>query len=277
MAGASERQLSQLRARALQSPEAHPADRAEATPQLSLIVPTRNERGNVRTLLSRLQEVLAGIPSEILFVDDSDDGTPEEAERAAAELGVNARVIHREGAQRKGGLSTAVIAGMQASRGEYLCVMDADLQHPPHLVAEMLRTARERDADIVIASRYAKGGSDGGLASASRRLLSLSSKWLVTILFFPRLMHVTDPLTGYFVARRSLLDGVELRPIGFKILLEILVRSKWKRSIDVPMKFEQRAAGESKATIAQGTTFLRHAFTLFWETRVMRLVPGRRR
>jgi dolichol-phosphate mannosyltransferase len=261
----------------LQPQESPPANQAPNPLLLSLIVPTRNERGNVRELLSRLRDVLDDVESEILIVDDSDDGTPEEAQRAAAELGVNVRVIHREGADRKGGLSTAVIAGIKASQGEYICVMDADLQHPPHLVVEMLKVAREKKADIVAASRYVKGGSDGGLSSSSRRLLSQASKWLVTVLFFPRLRHVTDPLTGYFVARRAVLEGVVLQPIGFKILLEILVRSKWKRSVDVPMKFEQRLAGESKATIRQGTTFLRHAFTLFWETRVRTLVPGGKR
>jgi dolichol-phosphate mannosyltransferase len=239
-------------------------------------VPTRNERGNVRALLSRLRDVLAGVPAEILIVDDSDDGTPEEATRAAADIGVPLRVIHREGAERKGGLSTAVIAGIKASRGEFVCVMDADLQHPPELVVKMLEVARERQADIVIASRYVKGGSDGGLSSPSRKFLSFASKWLVTVLFFPRLMRVTDPLTGYFVARRSVLEGVILRPIGFKILLEILIRSKWKRSVDVPMKFERRAEGESKATFKQGTDFLRHTLVLFWDTRVRRLVPGGR-
>lgn len=230
----------------------------------------------MRELLTRLRDVLAGVSCEIVIVDDSDDSTPDEAESAAKDLGVNLGVIHREGKQRAGGLSTAVVAGINASAGEYLCVMDADLQHPPHLVVQMLSVAREKKADIVAASRYVKGGSDGGLSSRSRRLLSLASKWLVTVLFFPRLIHVTDPLTGYFVVRRAILQGVELRPIGFKILLEIMVRAKWRRSIDVPMVFEQRHAGESKATIKQGVTFLRHAFTLFWEKRVLALVPGRR-
>lgn len=262
----------------LQPKEESPADtQAPAPVLLSMVIPTRNESGNVRELLDRLRDALAGIQSEIVIVDDSDDGTPEEARQAADDLGVNLRVIHRQGEERKGGLSTAVIAGFAASAGEYVCVMDADLQHPPHLVLEMLKRAQEKNVDIVAASRYVKGGSDGGLASPSRRLLSQASKWLVTVLFFPRLLRVTDPLTGYFIVRRSILQGVELRPIGFKILLEILVRARWKRSLDVPMKFEQRHAGESKATLKQGVTFLRHAFTLFWETRVLGLVSRRRR
>ncbi len=244
---------------------------------LSLIIPTRNERGNVRELLSQLRDVLSGTAAEILIVDDSDDGTPEEASAAANDLGLNVRVIHRAGDERKGGLSTAVLAGIAAARGDYFCVMDADLQHPPRLVVQMLQVAREKNSDIVVASRYVKGGSDGGLSSITRRLLSQSSRWLVTVLFFPRLRRVTDPLTGYFLVRRAVVEGVELRPIGFKILLEILVRGRWKSSVDVPMKFEQRHAGESKATIKQGTTFLRHAFGLFWDKRVRSLVPGGKR
>jgi dolichol-phosphate mannosyltransferase len=261
----------------LQFREASPAGQETAAPVLSLIVPARNERSNVRILLGQLSQVLSGVASEVLIVDDSDDGTPEEATRAAGEVGVNLRVIHREGDERRGGLSTAVIAGIEASHGEYLCVMDADLQHPPQLVLTMLDVARQRHADLVMASRYVKGGSDGGLSSPSRRFISLASKWLVSVLFFPRLIRVTDPLTGYFMARRSILKDVVLRPIGFKILLEILVRAKWSRSVDVPMKFERRHAGESKATFKQGITFLRQAFTLFWETRVLRLAPGGRR
>jgi dolichol-phosphate mannosyltransferase len=249
----------------------------QSAPALSLIIPTRNERENVRELLSLLREVLAGIDSEIIIVDDSDDGTAEEARAAVTDLALGVRVIHREKGERKGGLSTAVVAGIAASTGKYLCVMDADLQHPPHLVAQMLEVAREKKADIVAASRYMKGGSDGGLSSTTRRWLSLSSKWLVTALFFPRLLRVTDPLTGYFVVRRAVVEGVGLKPAGFKILLEILVRSRWKRSVDVPIKFERRHAGESKATIKQGMTFLRHAFGLFWETRVLAVVPGVKR
>ena len=260
----------------LQSRDAPLAPEAATATLLSLVVPTRNELANVRALLSRLREVLAGVQSEILIVDDSDDGTPEEAKRAAADLSVNVRVIHREGSERRGGLSTAVIAGVGASRGEYICVMDADLQHPPQLVKVMLQVARDRHADLVMASRYVRGGSDGGLSSSLRRLLSKASKWLVKLLFFPRLMKVTDPLTGFFVVRRSLLEGVTLSPIGFKILLEILIRSGWKNSIDVPLKFDRRAAGKSKATVKQGTDFLRHAFTLFWDARVRRLAPRRR-
>jgi dolichol-phosphate mannosyltransferase len=155
--------------------------------------------------------------------------------------------------------------------------MDADLQHPPRLAWDMLRVAQEKNADIVAASRYTKGGSDGGLSSNVRKILSRASKWLVTLLFFPRLIHVTDPLTGYFVARRSIVEGVNLSPSGFKILLEVLIRTRWQRSVDVPLRFERRHAGQSKATIRQGTAFLRHAFTLFWETRVRRLAPRRRR
>ena len=258
----------------LQSRDAPPEN---TPPLLSLVVPTRNERANVRMLLSSLHDVLDGVPSEILIVDDSDDGTPDEAALAAKEIGVLVRVMHREGKERKGGLSTAVIAGIGASRGEYICVMDADLQHPPQLVPVMLEAARDRHADLVMASRYARGGSDGGLSSSLRRFLSKASKWLVRLLFFPRLLRVTEPLTGYFVVRRSLLEGVTLSPIGFKILLEILIRSQWSRSIDVPLKFDRRAAGKSKATIKQGTDFLRHVLILFWDARVRRLAPGRRR
>ncbi len=235
--------------------------------EVSLIIPTRNESDNVPLLFEKLKEVLAATSHEVIIVDDSDDDTPEVANLVAAELGLNASVIHRDGEDRRGGLSSAVLAGVAAACGEYVCVMDADLQHPPELIALMIAAASENDADIVVASRYVEGGTDAGLSGRARRIISLTSKGLTRTLFRGRLQTISDPLSGFFLARRSLVIGTALRPIGFKILLDILVRSEWQIAEEVPLRFDRRAAGSSKATLKQGRDFLAHVARLFWDRR----------
>ena len=235
--------------------------------KVSLIIPTRNESDSVPLLFEKLNEVLAATSHEVILVDDSDDDTPEVADRVAAELGLNASVIHRDGEDRRGGLSSAVLVGVAAACGEYVCVMDADLQHPPELIALMIATATEKEADIVVASRYVEGGTDAGLSGRARKMISLTSRGLTRTLFRGRLQTIRDPLSGFFLARRSLVIGTALRPIGFKILLDILVRSEWQIAEEVPLRFERRAVGSSKATLRQGRDFLAHVARLFWERR----------
>jgi dolichol-phosphate mannosyltransferase len=234
--------------------------------EVSLIVPTRNEEESIPALVQRLSSVLGHVNYEVILVDDSEDDTPRVALAAAAEYDLTLSVVHRDAEERQGGLSTAVLAGIDAARGGYVCVMDADLQHPPELIGEMLEAAAVGNSDIVIASRYVDGGSDAGLSSRARRLISLASKRLVKSAFRRRLASVTDPLSGFFLARRSLLQETALRPIGFKILLDILVRSDWQSVTELPLQFERRAAGSSKATFKQGRDFLAHVARLTWES-----------
>lgn len=232
---------------------------------VSLIIPTRNEELSLPVLVETLADVLDD-SYEVILVDDSDDQTVNLALRLAAEYRLNLSVIHREIDQRQGGLSTAVLAGVDAAYGDYVCIMDANLQHPPQLIDVMLKAARRSESDIVIASRYVEGGSDAGLSSRARRMISSITKRLVKTVFKDRLSAVTDPLSGFFLARRTLLDETALRPIGFKILLDILVRSNWKVVTEVPLRFERRAAGDSNATLKQGLDFLSHVAQLRWET-----------
>ncbi|HEY5624959.1 MAG TPA: glycosyltransferase [Dehalococcoidia bacterium] len=243
------------------------------TTGLTLIIPTRNERENMPPLLRRIKETLGDLSYEVLIVDDSDDRTLEAAASVAEASGLTLRGIHREPGSRDGALSGAVVAGIADSRGTYICVLDADLQHPPELIRTMLSRAQEEGADVVIASRYLKGGSDEGLASGWRRFISVFAKYFAKALFFPRLVAVSDPLSGYFIVRRSTVASVRFKPRGFKILLEILVRSGARRVREVPMKFARRAEGDSKATLKQGMDFGLHAVTLFWDVRVRRFLP----
>jgi dolichol-phosphate mannosyltransferase len=229
-------------------------------PHLSVVIPTRNEAENLGPLWTRLEAALGGIDAEVCFVDDSDDSTPSAlASLEATHAGV--RCLLRQGAERSGGLSTAVVAGLHMARGDLVCVMDADLQHPPELIPEMLAAA-DGGADLVVASRYTAGGSAGGLAGASRHLVSRVAGMAARILFHEA-RQSTDPLSGYFLCRRRLIDGIEFRPVGFKILLELLVCVPQLRVVDVPLRFQPRVSGSSKASARQGVLFLRHLSSLF--------------
>jgi dolichol-phosphate mannosyltransferase len=174
---------------------------------------------------------------------------------------------HRVGAERQGGLSGAIMDGLKLARGGYVAVIDADLQHPPELLADLVRRSQETGADVVIASRYIPGGSAEGLGSGYRKGVSHATRWFSRILFHNRIWSVKDPLAGFFLFKRSLLEGVELRPIGYKILLEILMRAPWRSVEEVPYRFEARSNGCTKATLKQGLTFFKHA------TRIFREVP----
>ncbi len=121
---------------------------------LSIIVPTRNEVGNVRALLEQLNKVLDGIHAEVLFVDDSTDETPQAVEAAIPEFpALTIRLLHRSAVDQTGGLGGAVLLGMQNVHSRYACVMDGDLQHPPELLPVLLQTAQDKDVDLVVATR----------------------------------------------------------------------------------------------------------------------------
>lgn len=231
---------------------------------LTLVVPTRNEADNVPKLVCELRKGLSGIDYRVVFVDDSTDETPAVIRRLAEDDG-RVALIHREGPEREGGLSTAVTTGIDAVTGasEYTCVMDADLQHPPEKVREMLRVARESDADVVVASRYARGGSYAGLSGPLRRAISVGSKYLAQVLF-REARKTSDPMTGFFVVRNEAISGIQFRPTGFKILLEILVCAPELKVIEAPFNFQARNAGVSKASMRQGFEYLMHILSLFW-------------
>src|SRR5437763_1927553 len=151
---------------------------AKGRPLLTLIIPTRNEASNIPALVWELKDILSSVDYRIVFVDDSIDETPEVV-RTLSEGDSRIVLIHRKEAEQGGGLSTAVTTGMDvaANGSEYTCVMDADLQHPPRKVREMLEKAQASGADVVVASRYAKGGSYAGLSGPIRKAVSVGSKY----------------------------------------------------------------------------------------------------
>lgn len=239
-------------------------ERAGERALLTVVVPTRNEAGNVPRLARELKEALEGVAYRLVFVDDSDDETPGVIRSLDAGDG-RVVLIHREGDGRTGGLSTAVTVGIDAvaDTSEYLCVMDADLQHPPAKVREMLEAAQSSGADVVVASRYAKGGSYAGLSGPMRRAVSVGSKYL-SQLAFREARKTGDPMAGFFLVRNAAISGLQFRPTGFKILLEILVCVPELKVVEVPLAFQARHAGYSKASLNQGLEYLRHIASLFW-------------
>ena len=222
---------------------------------ISLIIPTYNERDNITPLLKRLERALAGYNYEVVFIDDnSADGTAEVAASLADKYPV--RVIVRK---NKRGLASAVVDGLSHVSGKIIAVMDADLQHPPEVLHDLLKEM-EKGADIVIASRYVKGGGYPGW-SLSRRIVSRGAIFLSHLLL-PTTRQVSDPTTGFFVFKKEAVAGAKLKPLGYKILLEILIAGKFNKLAEVPYTFGTRGGGESKLNAGQQVAYLRHIFSL---------------
>jgi putative flippase GtrA len=227
-------------------------------PDLTVIIPTRNEIENVEPLLDRLVAALAGTAAEIIFVDDSDDDTAREIARVGKRLRVPVRLLQRLPDQREGGLSTAVVSGMRAARAPWVLVMDADLQHPPEVVPQLFSTARRQSVDLVVASRYAGHGSSGGLDGGTRKGSSRFATRVAKLAFPRRAARVSDPMSGFFAVRLAALDADRLRPYGYKILLELIVRNPHLRAAEVSFSFAPRHAGESKTSVREVVRFGRH-------------------
>lgn len=219
------------------------------------MIPTYNERGNLKELVERINSACSGggIEPEVVIVDDnSPDGTGEYAEQLADSFRM--KVVHRKG---KLGLSSAVLEGFAAATASVLVVMDADLSHPPERIPEMVAKIESGEADVVIGSRYVKGGSveDWPL---TRRIISkgatLLARWLT---------KVKDPMSGFFALKRSVIDGVSLNPVGYKIGLEILVKGKYSKAAEVPIRFANRKAGESKLKGSEYLKYIDHVIMLY--------------
>ncbi|MFD4241070.1 glycosyltransferase [Streptomyces sp. NPDC058525] len=243
------------------------------TGSVTLIIPTFNEAGNIAELLRRLAEALPDpehLPCEVLFVDDSTDDTPAVIEKAAADHPFPVSVLHRETAE--GGLGGAVVEGVKRAGTDWIVVMDADLQHPPHLVPELVGEGERTGADLVVASRYISGGSRAGLAGGYRIAVSRGATWLTKGLFPRALRGISDPMSGFFAMRRSAVTAEALKPLGYKILLELAVRCRPAKVAEVPFVFQDRYSGESKSTAREGLRFLAHLASLRSATPLARLV-----
>lgn len=240
--------------------------------QLSIIVPTFNEAPNVAELVRRVTAAVDGIDAEIVFVDDSTDTTPDVVLEVAASAALPVRLIHRD--VPSGGLGGAVLEGFEAAAADACLVLDGDLQHPPEKIPDLWRRYQDGDVDIVIASRYAGGGTANGLADRTRVMVSKGATALTRAMFPIKLKDVSDPMTGFFLIDRGSIDSAALKPRGFKILLEILARRPL-RVAEVPFDFGDRHAGESKASMRQGVHFLTQLTALrFGKMSLFALIGG---
>jgi dolichol-phosphate mannosyltransferase len=211
-------------------------------PELSVIVPTFNECENIPLLVEQVRQALVGVAWEMIVVDDdSPDGTAEVARRIGAG-DIRIRCLRRVGRR---GLSGACLEGMLASQAQFAAVLDADLQHDEKLLLPMLMKMRGGEADVVIGTRYADGGSADAF-SAKRKWFSLLATRIANVVLGRKL---SDPLSGFFMLRRNVVEEIapKLSTQGFKILLDIVsTAGKSLRIVELPYQFGARYRGSSK-------------------------------
>lgn len=246
----------------LQIPKLPPVNQAccKRAVFFSLVIPTYNEGKNIKaivTLLSHLlDEALPGDYELIVVDDDSADRTWELAQAMTSNY-PQLRVLRR---QDERGLSTAVIRGWQVSTGQVLGVIDGDLQHPPEILLQLL-TAIGEGADLAVASRHVEGGGVSAW-NLTRRILSRGAQILGLTILPAVVGRVSDPMSGYFLLRRSAIAGRTLNPLGYKILIEAIARGDINRIIEVGYVFRERRKGQSKVTWRQYVDYLRHLLRL---------------
>ena len=235
----------------------------------SLIIPTYNESKNLEKLVEVLSQILNSYwkgDYELIIVDDD---SPDRTWQVGLELMPHypqLRVMRR---QQEKGLSTAVIRGWQASQGEILGVIDGDLQHPPETLINMLNEM-QNGMDLVVASRHIEGGgvSDWGFI---RRLLSRGAQMLGLIILPNVIGRVSDPMSGYFMVRRSAIANCLMNPLGYKILIEVLGRGSVGKVAEVGYVFQERKEGESKVTWRQYVDYIMHLLRLRSRGRISRI------
>ena len=231
-------------------------------PEISIVVPTLNERDNLEPLIAKLDAALGDVVHELIIVDDeSTDGTADLAKQIAARR-PDVRCIRRVGRR---GLASAVVEGMSASAAPFVAVIDADHQHDETILPRMLAVARE-GAEIVVASRFLEEGGAEGAYSSLRHSASLLANRIAQ---FASGVSLTDPMSGFFLLKRELFDRVapDLAPDGFKILFDILVSAKRRQKTveirEVPYRFRSRHAGQSKMNLVVAAQFLGLVFSKF--------------
>jgi dolichol-phosphate mannosyltransferase len=225
---------------------------ASGLPQVSVVVPTFNERDNVTVLYRRLEATLAGIPWEVVFVDDnSPDGTWEVV-RGLARKDPRVRCIRRIGRR---GLSGACIEGILGSSAPYAAIIDADLQHDETQLPKMVALLQGGEAELVVGSRYIEGGSADSFNKQRAGASQLATEVAKRVLK----VEIADPMSGFFMIRRDRFEQLapQLSTQGFKILLDVVATAQGElRTIEIPYTFGSRQHGESKLDSMVALDFL---------------------
>jgi dolichol-phosphate mannosyltransferase len=214
-------------------------------PQISIILPTYNESQNIINILKLIREnIPKGISTETIVVDDnSPDGTGKIVEdyilgiKKIAENTID--IIHRKA---KNGLSSAILNGIQNAKGDTIVVMDSDFSHPPQIIPKMIEAFRQYQCDLVVASRYITGGNIQGWTT-KRKIMSK----IATLIAKKGLgVKTKDPMSGFFAFKKNIIKGLNFDALGYKFLLEILVKTKDINVKEIPYTFENRKFGSSK-------------------------------
>lgn len=230
-------------------------------PQVSIIIPTYNESPNILNILRSISESL---PRKIMFetivVDDnSPDGTGSIVDEHIANMRNFANhtinIIHRKAKQ---GLSSAVLSGIQQSAGDIIVVMDSDMSHPPSIIPKLLDALKSR-CDLAIASRYTAGGMIRGW-NFKRKLISRTATGIAKKGLG---IDAADPLSGFFAFNKRILSDLKFDAIGYKILLEILVKAKEVRVAEIPYTFTDRREGSSKMGMRTMTDYVKSVYRLY--------------
>lgn len=224
-----------------------------AGPEVSVILPTLNERESLALLHPRLEAALGRYPYEVIVVDDaSPDGTADYVRGLATSRPY--RVVERRGVR---GLASAVVEGFRLARGRAIAVMDADGSHPPELLPGLLDPVLSGRVEMALGSRRATGGAAPGLTGV-RRLISVGAALLAR-----PLTPVGDPMSGFFAVDRRVLGRGALAPVGYKIALEVIVKCRPQPLLEVPFEFAPRVAGVSKLGGIQVGEYVRHVLRLY--------------
>jgi dolichol-phosphate mannosyltransferase len=228
---------------------------------LSIVLPTYNESQNIARMLDSIAETLpTDISTEIIVVDDnSPDGTGDVANQHAKNIGNKKLHIEVISRPEKLGLSSAILVGVERAAGDIVVVMDGDFSHPPQTIPHMVEELQNPEFDIVVASRYVEGGSVIGWPF-KRRLMSRGATKIARVGLG---IEVKDPMSGFFAFKRRIIEGVKFDAIGYKMLLEILVKAKGARVKEVPYTFTNRRIGTSKFDSSVMFDYIRGVWMLY--------------
>ena len=230
--------------------------------QVSIIIPTYNESENIIQVLKSIgQHLPEDIATEALVIDDnSPDGTGKIVEDYINDTqngtGYTIEVIHRKS---KSGLSSAILDGIQHSTGETVVIMDSDFSHPPKIIPQLIEEIKTSKCDIVIASRFVTGGAINGW-STKRKLISKTAKGIAKAGLG---VNESDPMSGFFAFKRKILDGIKFDAIGYKMLLEILVKTKGAKVKEIPYTFTDRTRGSSKLDSSTMLDYVKSVWKLY--------------